>query len=106
MFGSLKNLLSSDYQNKKEHLIYLSTPSINYIFEVFSTYTISKETYYLQTSFENDKKYNSFLNILKSRSNYNYNVDLGSSDCILTLSTCSGLNNRTVVHAKLIKKSS
>ena len=104
MFGSLKNLLNKDYQNSSNHYIYISSFNHNYVFEVFSTYITSNETYYLQTSFKDDKSYNEFLTTIKNRSTYNFNVDLTSTDKILTLSTCSGLDNRLVVHAKLVEQ--
>ena len=102
MFGSLKKLLNKDYQNSSNHYIYISSFNHNYVFEVFSTYITSNETYYLQTNFKDNNTYNDFLTTIKNRSTYNFNVDLTSTDKILTLSTCSGLDNRLVVHAKLI----
>ena len=46
-----------------------------------------------------------FLNVIKNRSIYNFNTNLNINDKILTLSTCYSDTERTVVHAKLIKKS-
>ncbi len=102
MFGTLKNLLKSSYQKNNNHYIYLTTENNNYVFEVFSTYITNNESYYLKTIFQNDNDYLDFLNTLKSRSTYNFNIDLNSNDKIITLSTCSGSNNRMVVHAKMI----
>ena len=42
--------------------------------------------------------------MVKSRSIYNFKVDISTDDKILTLSTCSNNNQRLVVHAKLIKE--
>ena len=47
-----------------------------------------------------------FLNTIKDRSKYNFEVTLNSNDSIITLSTCYSETERTVVHAKKIKKSS
>ena len=47
-----------------------------------------------------------FLNTLRERSKYNFDVSLSNSDSILTLSTCYSDTERTVVHAKKIKKAS
>ena len=102
MFGSLKNLLNKSYQESTNHYIYLTTENNSYVFEVFSTYIISNESYYLKTNFKNDTEYLEFLNTLKSRSTYNFNIELNSNDKIITLSTCSGSNDRMVVHGKLI----
>ena len=104
MFGTLKNLLNKSYQESTNHYIYLTTDNNNYIFEVFSTYITSNESYYLKTTFKDDNEYLEFLNTLKSRSTYNFNIELNSNDKIITLSTCSGSNDRMVVHGKLIYK--
>lgn len=102
MFGTLKNLLNKSYQESTNHYIYLTTENNNYVFEVFSTYITSNESYYLKTTFKDDNEYLEFLNTLKSRSTYNFNIELNSDDKIITLSTCSGSNDRMVVHGKLI----
>ena len=102
MFGTLKNLLNKSYQESTNHYIYLTTENNSYVFEVFSTYIISNESYYLKTNFKNDTEYLEFLNTLKFRSTYNFNIELNSNDKIITLSTCSGSNDRMVVHGKLI----
>ena len=73
-------------------------------YEVFSIYYIDPEVYYLQTSFFDDNSYMEFLNTLKSRSKYNYGIQLSSNDRIITLSTCTDDNKgRKVVHARLIQ---
>lgn len=102
MFGTLKNLLNKSYQESTNHYIYLTTENNNYVFEVFSAYITSNESYYLKTTFKDDNEYLEFLNTLKSRSTYNFNIELNSDDKIITLSTCSGSNDRMVVHGKLI----
>ena len=74
------------------------------IWQVFSTYTINSEDYYISTSFSSDQEYDKFLSTIKNRSIYNFNVELSDKDNILTLSTCTNIGEgRTVVHAKLIK---
>ena len=102
MFGTLKHLLQNDYYDKDTHYIYLYTEEKKYVFDVFSVYTIEKETYYLKTDFSNEQKYQKFLTILKSRSKYSFSTTVTNQDKIITLSTCSSKNDRTVVHAKLI----
>lgn len=104
MFGTLKNLLNKSYQESTNHYIYFTTENNNYVFEVFSTYITSNESYYLKTTFKDDNEYLKFLNTLKTRSTYNFNIELNSDDKIITLSTCSGSNDRMVVHGKLIYK--
>ncbi len=105
MFGTLTNTLKKNWQNEENNrYINFSTPNKTMIWEVFSTYTINAEAYYIQTHFSSDKAYEEFLNTIKNRSNYNYNVDVSASDYILTLSTCTNIGNgRAVLHAKLIQ---
>ena len=44
-----------------------------------------------------------FLSNLKSKSKFDFNIELNSNDKIITLSTCTDDNKgRKVVHAKLI----
>ena len=100
MFGTLDDVNNS---NSKDLKIYLRTVNHLYIYQVFSTYQIEPEVIYLQTDFLNDNKYYEFLNLLKERSNKDYNVSLNVNDKIITLSTCSLDNTeRIVVHGKLL----
>ena len=106
MFGSLKNILESSwYTNKNNHIIRLSTPTENTMWQVFSVYTIPKESYYITPNFNSNEAYQEFLNTMKSRSEVEFSAEVNTSDKILTLSTCKdNFGNRVVMHAKLIKK--
>ena len=107
MFGSLSKTLKSNwYNNKDNHIIRLSTETENTMWQIFSVYKIPEETYYITTNFSNDSEYEKFLNIIKERSIHNFNTDININDKVLTLSTCYSDTERTVVHAKLIKRSS
>lgn len=104
MFGSLKNTTKKFwYENSENYEIKLSTPKVNSSWLVFSTYIIPAEDYYITTGFNDDASFETFIKTLKSRSVYDYKVDLDKSDRILTLSTCYSDNKRVVLHAKLIK---
>ena len=105
MFGSLKNVLESNWQENKDNLeITLITEKGQYKYQVFSTYSIKPEDYYINTIYNNDNEFNEFLNKIKSRSNYNYNIEVNSNDKVLTLSSCIGDGKkRVVLHAKLIE---
>lgn len=106
MFGSLsKTLKSSWYSNKDNHIIRLSTEYENTLWQIFSVYKIPEESYYITTNFSTDEEYSDFLNTIKKRSIYNFNTNLDINDKVLTLSTCYSDTERTVVHAKLIKRS-
>ncbi len=103
MFGSIPSMLNNSYlSNSNNHFIKVSTPSSNSTWKVFSVYTISPETYYLKTIF-NDDTYEEFLNTIKERSIYNFGIDADVNDKILTLSTCDNTGTkRVVVHAKMV----
>ena len=104
MFGTLKNVLNKDwYNNEENRKILLVTEKGTYYYKTFSTYSVKPEEYYINTQFKDTDEFGVFVNRLKSRSLYNYNVDVNSQDKILTLSSCidSG-SKRVVLHAKLI----
>ena len=104
MFGTLSNVFKEEWlSNKENYYINFSTLNNNMVWEVFSTYTIEKEEYYIQSNFSSDEEYISFLNTIKNRSTYKYDVNISKEDKILTLSTCTNVGEgRTVLHAKLI----
>ena len=105
MFGSLEKVLEKEwYTNTDNHIIKLSTPTHNTLWQVFSVYTIPSESYYLKHNIENDTAYLEFLDTIQGRSIYDFNVDLDEDDKVLTLSTCLDFKgNRIVLHAKLVK---
>ena len=105
MFGTLSRALTSDFQNNKDNLfITLVTETNQYTYEIFSTYRIDNEEYYITTDFTSDSEYINFLSTVKKRSNKYYEVSLNEKDQILTLSTCANNNKRIVVHAKMVKE--
>ena len=103
MFGSIPNMLYSGYlSNSSNYYIKISTPTSNTVWKVFSVYTIEPEVYYLKTNFRTEP-YDKFLNTLKSRSVYDFGIDVTTDDKILTLSTCDNTGTKRVaVHAKMI----
>ncbi len=106
MFYTLKNVLKKSwYANKENHIIDYQTSNKKTKWQVFSTYTIPVENYYLTTNFKNEQDFIKWLNTITKRSIYNYNIKLNSKDKILTLSSCYNSNkNRVVLHAKLIEE--
>lgn len=105
MFGSLRNILSSSwYDNTDNHIIKLSTPTENTLWQVFSIYHIETTNDYIQTRFTSDEEYQNFLNKLKNRSAVEFDTSINANDKILTLSTCYNKTDKVVMHAKLIKK--
>lgn len=105
MFGSLNDLLNDDWYQNNKPLIQLSTPAFNLLLQIFSVYTIDKESYYLTTHFDNQEQFSFFLKTIKERSMFNFQTTVNDNDKIFTLSTCKdNFGKRIVVHAKIIKK--
>ena len=100
MFGTLKNILNEDWKEKEENrYIKFITEKEESIYEVFSVYEIEAENYYTNTDFL-DKTFIDFKEKLKTRSKYNFNVDVKNTNQIITLSTCGNTNkNRVILHA-------
>ena len=105
MFGTLRKVLNNGWiNNTNNYVIKISTEKENSLWQIFSIYHIPTTNDYLQTEFKDKREYQRFLNILKNRSNHNFNTSITSNDTILTLSTCYNDSEKMVVHAKLIKK--
>ncbi len=104
MFGSLKNILNSDwYDNEENTNITLYTENEKCIYKVFSIYEIESENYYIKTEFSDDNNFEQFVKTIKKRSIKEFNIDVSKDDNILTLSTCANNNKyRVVLHAKKI----
>ena len=105
MFGTLKNILTQEWQNNKENFIIpFITENEKSEYQVFSVYEIEKEDYYITTNFATNSEFQEFINKIKARSEKDFNIDVTTNDSILTLSTCADNNKyRVVLHAKKIK---
>lgn len=105
MFGSLKNTSSKEWLNDKDkQIVKISSLSYNYLFEVFSIYTIKTTNDYLYNNFGDSETYQNFIETIKKRSLHNFNVDVTRKDKIITLSTCYNNTEKYVLHAKLVKQ--
>lgn len=104
MFGSLKDTTNKDWFNNKEnHIIYLSNERYNTMWQIFSIYKTPNTNDYLITNFNNETEFNIFIRNALTRSIYDFKTNITNNDKILTLSTCNGSKVKLVVHAKLIK---
>lgn len=74
------------------------------LWKVFSAYVTDTGFNYLITDFANEQEFNTYIDVIKSKSMFKKEISINSDDRILTLSTCSYefRNARMVVHAKLI----
>ena len=105
LFGTLNKILSDNWVNDtNNYVVKLSTEKENTLWQVFSVYKIPTTTDYLKISFDKDE-FVDFTDMLLERSVHDFNTSVSSEDKILTLSTCYNDNEKTVLHAKLIKKS-
>ena len=102
-FGSLSKVFTKKWFNNSNHNIVVVNDSGRHIYSIFSVYYSEPVTDYLQTNFYDSNNYMTFLSNLKSKSKFDFNIELNSNDKIITLSTCTDDNKgRKVVHAKLI----
>ncbi len=104
MFGTLHRVLNASWYNNPENL----TISFNTMYEtmnwqIYSIYTIPKTSDYLKVTFATDELKDEYIHMTKSRSIKDFQVEVTHDDYLLTLSTCTGNNDRLVIHAKLLK---
>lgn len=104
MFGSLE-FCREDWwlENPSYHVLRISTPTQNTVWQVFSVYTTALDFYYIQTDFSTDTDFLDLVAQMKARSIHDFGVEITAEDTILTLSTCTVDADRLVVQAKLIQ---
>jgi len=75
----------------------------DYEWEIFSAYVTDTDFYFIDTDFETDEEWLTFLYQIKSKSMYKTDTKICSDDVLLTLCTCSYEFNdaRFVIHARL-----
>jgi len=107
-FSELYSFTEEDFA-KKTPYIYFSTAEEDMVFEVFSVMYNDSGLWYIQPH-PDTKDYGTFLKTARDRSLYDYDVEVTTSDKIITLSTCTvkyGWNEREnyrfVVMGKLIE---
>lgn len=104
MFETLSNVLQKWwYEDSNNYIVTFTTEEKTFMYQVFSTYDIKNEDYYIKTKFNSDNDYEKFLKTIKSRSNHDYGIEITKDDTILTLSSCLGAGEkRVVLHAKKV----
>ena len=104
MFGTLRYATNESwYKNSDNQIITFNTKVKNMKWRIFSIYRIPVTNDYLYANFGEDEEFEDFIDMIQSRSIYDFGVEVTSKDHILTLSTCSIPNTyRLVVHAVLI----
>jgi len=106
MFGTLKNILSSNWlKDKNNYIIRYVTLTETMLFQVFSIYIIPVESYYIENTFSSTEYHKNWLKTMVERSEHDFKTEVNEEDKVITLSTCKGNgNHRVVMQAKLIKK--
>ena len=104
MFAQLTKFKDKDFFNQN-NLIKIEDENNTYTYEVFSVYVADfNNKDYLKVNFNNEQDKENYINYIKSRSLYKKDIEVNSSDDIITLYTCSYEfdDARTIVHGKLI----
>ena len=106
VFGSLKDTLTDKWQSdKSNYVIQISTLTTNFVYQIFSIYTIKSESYYITPAFSTTEKKENWLSTMKKRNIAPIDTNINVNDKIITLSTCQNNNGgRIVVQGKLIKE--
>ena len=106
MFGTLRKVSNSSWRKDEDNLIVsLTTEKGTLKFKIFSVYKVDYTTDYLRVNFNSKKEKEKFIKLITKRSSFKSNTKVGVDDKILTMSTCTGGNNRRlVVHAVLMKE--
>ena len=86
--------------------LYIDTMYESMQWQIYSIYTIPKTSDYLQVTFENDTAKQAYIDMTKNRSIHDFQIEVTPEDYLLTLSTCTGDNERLVIHAKRISQDS
>lgn len=104
MFSSLNYTLQENWYTQPEnHYINFNTLQKTSIWKIFSIYMETSKNVFNPITFNSDVDFFSFVDSVKQKSIYDFNVNLNSQDKILTLYTCG--NNtayRIIVHSKLV----
>ena len=102
MFAGLKNYASPSYLVAHPN-VYIDLADGTHCYQIFSVYEVEAESDSYTIGFAPDEQYETFLQTLKSRSEYDTGVTAAKEDSIVTLSTCTrNGEHRYLVHAKKI----
>jgi len=106
IFGTLRYVTNESwYKNPDNQIITFNTKVKNMKWKIFSIYKLPVTSDYLYANFGDLNEYQAFLDKIRSRSIYNFGVDVGKKDHILTLTTCGTTSaTRLVIHAVLIEE--
>ncbi len=103
MFKGLTKYTDPSFM-EQNRIITTSTLYEEIEWEIFSVYVTDISFYYIITDFRSNRDYVDFLHTLQDKSLLSHEIELSSSDQILTLSTCTYDfdDARFVIHAKRV----
>lgn len=106
MFALLLYFKDYEFAKNNQH-IYYSTYEDDMVWEIFSVFYTDVDFYYIDVNPQTTEDYQYIIDEARSRSEYNYDVDVTVNDKIITLSTCTYKydtkeEQRFVVMARLI----
>lgn len=106
MFGTLRYATNESwYKNPDNQIITFNTKVKNMKWKIFSIYKIPVTNDYLYANFGDLDEFKNFLDNIKSRSIYDFGVEVKKEDHILTLTTCGTTSaTRLVIHAVLVEE--
>ena len=105
MFGTLQKLRKKSWFDKDSERQYITYNTLTeaHKWKIFSVYSIKVTADYMTTKFYSAEDKINFINMIKNRSEINFNTDVTENDKIITLSTCLDNDRRLVVHAVLLE---
>ena len=107
MFGSLKAFWLEEEMWTGNNILYIDTKTETQKYQIFSMYIEDMSVNSLPTDFTSGEEKVAYFNACAAKSKYPANVTFDEDDKIITLSTCTNLENasdneRLLIQAKLI----
>ena len=107
MFAGLNQYLEPEFYQEHPSFSF-DTLYQSYEVEIFAAYVTTTDFYYIETDFQEEQQFDVLLQEMKKRSAITTDVEVGSKDRIITLSTCDYQLDRElgrlVVHGKLTSR--
>lgn len=105
MFSQLNEYASEDFCRKHPYF-YIYTPKGKLTYQVFSASTVKDNADNYNLAYATAEDYANYLELCKNSSNYQVDVKLDSQSQIVSLSTCTNINDdeRFLVQGVLVKK--
>ena len=88
MFHDLSSYKLKDFFDQNP-VITLYYDGVKYEYEVFAAHVVLADINFIKTNFDSDQEFVDYFAELKSYSKFENDVQVGASDQVLTLSTCS-----------------